>query len=63
MEQNLITTPIIDDDLLENNMDTNDVPNSIIKDVINIDLEITDIIKTEQDALFDKLCDTLDQFE
>lgn len=59
MEQNLNTAPLIDDNLLDNNIDSNDVPNKIIEDIINIDLEIIDIIKTEEDALIN----TLDQFE
>lgn len=59
MEQNLNTAPLIDDNLLDNNIDSNDLQNKIIEDIINIDLEIIDIIKTEEDALFN----TLDQFE
>lgn len=65
MEQNKIISPIIIDNSysMENNSDSNDVPNNIIEDIINIDLPITDIIKTEEDVLFDRLCDTLDRFE
>lgn len=59
MEQNLITAPIIEDNSLQNNIDLHNVPNKIIDDIISIDLEIIDFIKTDENAL----CNTLDEFE